>query len=200
MRARGHSLLLAGLVVVAALVLHELRYVIGYGHDAGRALSEQGHSYLSVADLGVVVLLGLGMTQLLVSLRRALHTATSADHAPFGVLWLASFAALLGIYAGQELLEGVLASGHPTGLAALAVNGGWSALPLAMALATVVALLLRGAAAVEALVARRGRARPRRPRAAVSVPVLPLLSRGPDGPPLARKLASRAPPLAAHPS
>src|SRR5215510_9322516 len=128
MRPKGHTLLVAGLVVVAALVLHELRYLIGYGHDAGRALASQGHGYLSFADMGVVLLLGAGMAQLLLSLRRALHTSTHGAHAPFGVLWLASFAALLGIYSCQELLEGLLATGHPTGFAALAVNGGWSAL------------------------------------------------------------------------
>jgi hypothetical protein len=197
MRPRGHTLLVAGLVVVAALVLHELRYLIGYGDHAAQALASQGHSYLSVADVGVVVLLGAGMAQLLLSLRRALRTSTAMAHAPFGVLWLASFAALLGIYAGQELLEGVFATGHPTGFAALAVNGGWSAVPLAMALATVVALLLRGAAAVEALVARR-RPRPRRRPAAVFVPRLASMARRPAGRPLARKLASRAPPVAAH--
>jgi hypothetical protein len=197
MRPKGHTLLLVGLVVVAALVLHELRYLIGYGHDAGRALASQGHDYLSFTDIGVVVLLGGGMAQLLLSLRRALRTSTAGAYAPFGVLWLASFAALLGIYCGQELLEGLLSTGHPSGFAALAVNGGWSALPLAMALATVVALLLRGAAAVEALVARRRRPRPRRAHADVFVPRLAFLSRGPAGPPLARKLASRAPPVAA---
>ena len=37
------------LVTVAALALHELRYLIGYGGGTPEALSSQGHGYLPVA-------------------------------------------------------------------------------------------------------------------------------------------------------
>jgi len=194
MRVRGRTLLLAGLIAVAALALHELRYLIGYGAFAGSALATQGHGYLPFAGPGVVLLLGLGLGQLLLTFRRALRSATATPPPPFGLLWLASICGLLAIYGSQELLEGLLSSGHPTGVAALGVDGGWSALPLACGLGLIVALALRGVATAEALVARRARRAPgvdpRAPRLDPPRPDAhrPLLSV------LATKLASRAPP------
>jgi hypothetical protein len=194
MRPAGRTLLLAGLIAVAVLVLHELRYVIGYGGHAGRALAEQGHGYLPLASIGVLLLLALGVGQLLLAFRRALRSATASPAPPFGLLWLAAISALLAIYCGQELLEGLLATGHPTGFGALAANGGWSALPLAIALGALVALALRGAAAVEGRVAARARGprplparapRARHPRPSVDIPPRSVL---------ALKLAGRGPP------
>src|SRR6186997_3625476 len=175
MRATGRTLLLAALVAVAVLVLHELRYLIGYGGQASHALAVQGHGYLPGASVGVMLLLGLGVAQVLLAFRRALHSATASPAPPLGLLWIASACALLAIYCSQELLEGLLSTGHPNGFAALAANGGWSALPLAVGLGLIVALALRGVAAAESLVARRALrvgstirppgARPLRPRA-----------------------------------
>jgi hypothetical protein len=193
MQPKRRTILLAALVAVAVLVLHELRYVIGYGDLAGEALASQGHGYLPGASVGVLLLLALGVGQLLLAFRRALRSGTAGPAPPFGLLWLASICALLAVYCCQELLEGLLSTGHPSGFAALAADGGWSALPLAVGLGLLVALALRGVAAAEALVARR--ARPRRggvraPRVSLPRPDAdrPLLSV------LARKLASRAPP------
>jgi hypothetical protein len=196
MRAKGRTLLLAALVAVAVLVLHELRYLIGYGGQASHELAVQGHGYLPGADAGVLLLVGLGVAQVLLAFRRALRSATSSPAPPLGVLWIASACALLAIYCSQESLEGLLSTGHPNGFAALAANGGWSALPLAVGLGLIVALALRGVAAAESLVARRAlragsRIRPprvRRPRPRAARPL---------GSVLARKLASRAPPRAA---
>jgi len=141
----------------------------------------------------VLLLLGFAAGQVLLALRRALRSATASPAPPFGLLWLSSICALLAVYCGQELLEGVLSSGHPSGFAALAVDGGWSALPLAVGLGLLVALALRGVAAAEALVAKRARARrgrvraprARRPRPDAERPLISVL---------ALKLASRAPP------
>jgi hypothetical protein len=196
MRARWLSPLLAALIAVAVLVLHELRYLIGYGADAGTALATQGHSYLPSVSLAAVVLLALAVGRLLLSFRAALRTATAGSAPPFGVLWLAAICALLAVYCSQELLEGLLATGHPVGFAALAVDGGWSAIPLAVALGGVVALLLRGAAAAEALVAAYGR------RASAGVARPAHARRRPDActaprTPLAANLAGRAPPAVA---
>jgi hypothetical protein len=196
MGAKGRTLLLAALVAVAVLALHELRYLIGYGGNAGHELAVQGHGYLPGASVGVLLLAGLGVAQVLLAFRRALRSATASPAPPFGVLWIASICALLAIYCSQELLEGLLATGHPSGFGALAANGGWSALPLAFGLALIVALALRGVAAAESLVARRARRsgiavrapRARRPRPRGDRPL---------GSVLARKLASRAPPGAA---
>jgi hypothetical protein len=194
MQPIGRRLLLAALVAVAALVLHELRYLIGYGGVASEALASQGHGYLPAASSGVLLLFTLGVGQALLAVRRALRSATASPAPPFGVLWLASICALLMIYCGQELLEGVLSPGHPSGFAALAADGGWSALPLAAGLGLLVAVALRGVAAAEALVARRARhgrgrvrgaPRARRPRPDAERPLISVL---------ALKLASRAPP------
>jgi hypothetical protein len=143
-----------------------------------------------------MLLLGLGMAQVLLAFRRALRSATASPAPPLGVLWIASACALLAIYCSQELLEGLLSTGHPNGFAALAANGGWSALPLAVGLGLVVALALRGVAAAESLVARRAlrvgsTVRPPRARRPRPLPDRPL------GSVLARKLARRAPPRAA---
>jgi len=197
MRLRGRSLLLASLIAVAALVLHELRYVIGYGSHAGEALASQGHGYLQLADIGVLLLLALGVGQLLLAFRRALRSATASPAAPFGLLWLASISGLLAVYCSQELLEGMFSAGHPNGFAALAAQRGWVALPLAIALGLLVALALRGAAAVEAHVAshaRRMRIAPARSLLAGSL--RPRHAERPRAGVLASKLASRAPPLA----
>lgn len=199
MRAKGRTLLLAALVAVAVLVLHELRYLIGYGGLASHELAVQGHGYLPDASVGVMLLAGLGVAQMLLAFRRALRSATASPAAPFGVLWIASTCALLAIYCSQELLEGFLSTGHPSGLAALAANGGWSALPLALGLGAIVALALRGVAAAESLVARRARRRRVSVRAPRARPPRPRSHR-PLGSVLARKLASRAPPARASAS
>ncbi|HEY6780956.1 MAG TPA: hypothetical protein VI111_08385 [Thermoleophilaceae bacterium] len=196
MRPAGRTLLLAGLIAVAVLVLHELRYLIGYGGHAGQALAEQGHGYLPLAGIGVLLLLALGVGQLLLAFRHALRSATASPAPPFGLLWLAAISALLTIYCSQELIEGMLATGHPAGFGALAADGGWSALPLAIGLGALVALALRGAAAVE----RRAAARARAPRSLparaprVSHP-RPAVAAAPRSV-LALKLAGRGPPRA----
>lgn len=196
MRARWLTPLLAALIAVAELVLHELRYLVGYGADAGIALADQGHGYLTLASLAVVVGLALALGRLLLAFRRALRTATASSVPPFGLLWLAAVCALLAIYCSQELLEGLLSTGHPDGFAALAVNGGWSAIPLAIALGAVVALVLRGAAAAESVLAsarRRSAAAPTRPPRASRRPDIVRVRRAP----LAARCAGRAPPAAA---
>ena len=81
-------------------------------------------------------------------------------------VWLSFTVILLGVYAGQELLEGVLGGGPVTGPLALLAHGGWLVLGLAPAIAGVLTLALRGADAAVALAARAGAARRRRPRRA----------------------------------
>ena len=45
-RALIRCLARAALVPAAALVVHQLRYVLAYGSGAGIELARQGHSYL----------------------------------------------------------------------------------------------------------------------------------------------------------
>jgi hypothetical protein len=127
----------------------------------------------------------LGMFGPLVAIALALAVGTwIGDRA---ATWRLTTVALLAIFALQESVE-VAVSGD-------AVDGGaWFALPLAVAIGGLIALLLRGARAVE-----RG-IRPWSPVAFVPAPT-PTFAVPPPAcvrplAPLARLLAGRAPPLA----
>jgi hypothetical protein len=184
-RLRSCALLAAG-----ALALHQLRYMLAYGHDAGHALREQGHAYLAPVTAVVV-------TIVVIALATGLHHLAAAAPARPGRrlpwLWPWATGALLAVFAAQESIEGALTPGHPGGLAALVGHGGWVAVPLAAAIGLVVALMLRGVPPVTYPVARR-LARAAVPRAPLVLPVRP-------APPLRRypalaTAAGRAPPRA----
>lgn len=197
MRKRPPTLRVAALLAVAALVLHELRYLAGYGGHADAALAGQGHAYLALLSPAAAVLLALAAAQLLRALRRAGRAGTACEAAPgFLATWAGASAGLLCVHAGQELAEGWLAAGHPAGLAALTAHGGAVAVPLALALGALVALGVRGAAVAVELAARRSlRRSPVRAPAGPGTP-----SASPELPApavLARNLAGRAPPVSA---
>ena len=181
------------LVAVAALALHELRYLIGYSGRTPEALSSQGHGYLPVAGALAGALLVVAAAQLTGRVLRARLRGEGDERAPrLRVAWLWASVALLAIFVAQESLEGLLSSGHPDGLAAVTANGGLVSIPLAAALGGLVALGLRGAGRVVAAAARRARLplprprpRLRRPR---SEPARPLAGV------LALNLAGRSPP------
>ena len=197
MREQRSRLRAGALIAASALALHELRYLVGYGDGAGRAIAEQGHSYLPAAGALVALALALAGVQLAAALAGVARRPGAERHAtPFKVSWALASAALLGVYAGQELTEGLLASGHPSGLAALASDGGLVALPLAVGLGLLVALVLRGARAALAATSDRPAAampRARRLLAVVRPAAAPLLA---PTSPIARNLAGRAPPAA----
>jgi len=194
MAGRISTLRAAAVMTAAALGVHELRYLIGYGGDAGSTLSAQGHWYLAFAGVAAAGLLAAATVALIVAMTRAQRTGErDGEGLPFGVLWLSASIGLALIYCSQELLEGVLASGHPVGLAGVLSAGGWTAFPIALGFGLLVALLLRGADAVIASAGRRSAkpgetssaARPSRPHR----PALP-----PPASVLALNLAGRAPP------
>jgi hypothetical protein len=192
--ARAPTVRLAAVIAPAALLLHELRYLIGFGDHAGAALASRGHAYLPLAAGVAGLLLTLGTAQLLVALGRAHRSAREEAPAGFAATWLTVAAALLAVYSAQELLEALLAPGHEPAAAALVAGGGWSALPLALAIGAAVALLLRFVQRAVALAAARGRRPlPRGAGRTVGRPAAPVLGAGPV---LARHLAGRAPPLA----
>ena len=132
-RLRCFALLGAG-----ALGLHELRYLIGYGGDAGRALAEQGHGYLDAVTAVVALTLVAALAALVAAL---VHGAAAAKRPPrrWRVRWLACSGALLAVFTLQELVEGALSPGHPAGLVGVAGSGGWIAVPLALAIGAAVA-------------------------------------------------------------
>jgi hypothetical protein len=107
-------------------------------------------------------------------------------------LWPVAAAGLIAMYAGQELLEGALSSGHPDGVAGVFGAGGWVALPLAVVLGGVVALAVGVARTLEER-AVPGIAVPR----ALAAPTdwrTPARRCRPKGRLLATHLAGRSPP------
>ena len=156
---------------VAAFAVHQLRFWLAYGGGTTDELARTGHSYLH----SVVPWMVLAVALVAGAFLRAAGRAMSGQLSPtrftgsLAVLWLLCAVALLGIYAVQELLEGVFATGHAAGLAGVFADGGWWAAPVAAAIGLVLAAALHGARWVLAEVARRGGVRRRAPRAQVRV-------------------------------
>jgi hypothetical protein len=141
MTSRRFALMAVGLLPAAALAVHELRYRLAFGDQTGSVLAEHGHGYLGVLAPVVAVLCALACARLLLSVARGLPESTG--RAGVVRLWLACAAAVFAVYAGQELLEGALSAGHPTGLEALFAAGGWVSAPLSVLIGLGIALTLR---------------------------------------------------------
>jgi hypothetical protein len=148
----------AASVPAAAFAVHQLRYLLTYGDAAGAALQRQGHAYVHSLVPWIVLLLALAVGAFLSGLGRALVKQTSVTRYSFSLLglWILCSASLVAIYASQESLEGLLATGHPGGLAGVFGNGGWWAIPAALCVGFVLAALLHGARwAIAKLASRR---------------------------------------------
>ena len=145
----------------AAFAVHQLRYVLAFGTNAGLELQRQGHSYLHSFVPWIVVLIALVAGGFLRSLGKAFagHTSLSRFSLSFSALWLVCSAALVGIYVGQELLEGFVLTGHPAGLVGVFGYGGWWSIPVALCVGLVLAAVFHGARWVLDAVARRHGAR-----------------------------------------
>jgi len=184
------------LMPLAAWTVHQVRYLAAYGSGAPRQLADQGHAYLDLVMPVILVLASLAFGAFVLRFARAWsregnqHSATGSTSR----LWVTIAAGLVAIYTGQELLEGVLASGHAPGLAGVLGNGGWWALPAAVMVAGLLAFAVRGARVVEALLGRRV-SRRRRISVAPMLP-MPLSAALSPAAPLARRGAGRAPPAA----
>jgi hypothetical protein len=196
-RITGVSLRSRGLLLlpVGAFVVHQLRYRIAYGPQASAQLHAQGHSYLDSFAPWLVLLLCLAVGSFLARVSQALATGRPTGcRRSFGAVWVVATCLLIGIYAIQEFLEGLVAAGHPSGLQGVVGHGGWWAGIVAIGVGAVIALLLRAATAVVDAAARAG-PRPRSlrldlGRTAVPVPVSVARPR-----PLAASRAGRAPPF-----
>jgi hypothetical protein len=183
---------LGSLLAFSAFGLHQLRYELAHGGDAGPRLAAEGHGYLAGA---LPFLAALAVAALLATVLCARLGSPVSRRSP-GARALAYAIAILAVYCSQELLEGALAAGHPAGLDAVAGSAGWVALPLALVLGAVTALVVVALELVEAVLVSdpgerlrlipprvHGRARdPRRRAGALS--------------PLAFGLARRPPPAA----
>ena len=193
----------AALMPAAALAVHQLRYELAFGANANHVLMAQGHAYLASLTPWIVLLttLSVGATLGTLAQRWAGAPRRSGPRRAAGLgVWLAAALALLAIYSGQELLEGLLATGHPGGLAGVFGDGGWWALPLALLAGGVLALALRGVRAAEQVLAAASPARglaQLRARALDALLVRPAAPQLVAPAPLARAAAGRAPPRGA---
>ena len=185
---------------MGALGVHDLRYLIAYRGHAGRELALQGHGYLAIAAPLIAGLVVLAAAAFASRLAGAYTRGEERAGASPSVrrLWAFASTLLVLVFSIQEWIEGQLATGHPAGVAAVFGHGGWVAIPLAMCIGLVIALLLRGAEAAVAIAASRGR-----PLPALLSPRLTSLTVGESvcvpvalGA-LANRHAPRAPPLAA---
>jgi hypothetical protein len=189
----------AALMPAAVLTVHQLRFLLAFGGGSGAELEKEGHQYLSALAapiaMSVAIVVGLFFARLASAWRVGGAGEERAPRRSFLRLALLIGASLLALYSCQELLEGMLSSGHPGGFDGVFGDGGWWAVPLSLACGLLVAAALRGArAAIRWAAARRRRATtshgrpapsPRPRRLALPRPV-----------PLAGAAAGRAPPPA----
>jgi hypothetical protein len=182
----AHRVRLAALFALGAFAVHQLRYLASPGPSADLA---HGHGYM--ADLLPPIAV-FSLAAVLATLIRGTEAASPVRSSIFRRAPLLA-AGLLAVFVGQESLEGV-AAGHPGGFAAVFGHGGWLAIPIAIAIAFVCAVVARVLEGVEGAIARvhrgcRRRRAPRLPgRRPHAGPMLPQIS------PLAFGLARRPPP------
>jgi hypothetical protein len=180
------------LAPAAVFAVHQLRYTLAYGGRANAELAAQGHSYLSSLVPWTILAVAFAGGSFL---RRFAGALRAGSPGPVGRLsasglWAVTWGGLLALYAIQETLEGVLATGHPGGAGGVVGHGGWWAVPAAAAVAALVTLLLLLGRVLLRVAASAPRVR-YRCVALVAVPagVAPAVVR-----PLARAAAGRAPP------
>jgi hypothetical protein len=186
---------------VAAFAVHQLRFVLAFGSGAGAELKETGHSYFHSVVPWIMLLVGISVGAFLWSLGRAAtgrrSTSASKRGISFLTLWFVCASCLLAIYCTQEFLEGLLATGHPTGIEGIFGFGGLWSIPAAIGVGLVLATLVHGASWTLEQVSRRCssvlRARARRiprvvrPRDIALLRVAPLVRGWCDrGPPVPR--------------
>ncbi|MGO9498802.1 MAG: hypothetical protein ACLQA5_19130 [Solirubrobacteraceae bacterium] len=147
MRARIAGFVYVALFPPAAFAVHQLRYWLAYGSNAGLELQRTGHSYLHSVVPWLVLLLALAVGGFLRALGRAFAAQTSRARFTLSLtaMWLTCSAALIAIFACQEFLEGLFATGHPGGLVGVFGYGGWWSIPAALSIGLVLATLLHGA-------------------------------------------------------
>jgi hypothetical protein len=180
------------LLAVGALTLHELSYWL---IDGVSGVGSHTHSYMPLAVGLATVLLLLACAGFVRTLVYAMRGIEDEGHPPrFRVLWPLLALALLAVFSLQEWVEGWVTPGHPSGVGHVAGHIGPGGLVIAVAIAALIALLLRGARSAVAALARRQLAPlPRRAPLSTTPARQPFFISRLDV--LAGNLAGRAPPL-----
>jgi hypothetical protein len=145
------------LLPLCVLVVHQLRFYIAFGRDAPMWLAREGHAYLSTAEPIALLIAALAVGGFVGRLARAWQRGGEAGSVEPGRgrllrIWALCAVVLFAFYCGQELIEGLLATGHPAGLAGILGHGGWLAAPIAMLVAAALTAALRVASSLVALV------------------------------------------------
>lgn len=180
----------------AALLVHQLRFMLAFGSGSGAELQRTGHSYLHSLVPWIVLLLALAAGGFLRAVGRAFARQSSLPRYTFSLagLWVLCSVCLLSIYVVQEGLEGWFATGHPAGLVGIFGYGGWWAVPASVCVGLVLAAWFHGARWVVRTVARlRLGRRPVRRRRVGSLP-RPVDFLAPRVAPLAEGWSGRGPP------
>lgn len=196
-RRVGRGAAQIALLPAGAFAVHQLRYLLAFGGEAGLMLRQQGHSYLHSVVPWLVLLIALAVGAFLRSLGSAFSDQTSAPRftVSFMGLWLACSAALICIYVCQESLEGLLVTGHPGGLIGIFGFGGWWSIPAAACVGLVLAAVFHGARwLVDEVALRCARSRSYR-RRRVRPALRPPLASPASLAPLADGRSGRGPPL-----
>jgi hypothetical protein len=187
----AHNVRLAAIVASGAFALHQLRYLLAFGSGSAD-LAEHGHRYMTDLLPAIAVLVLAGAVATLI---RGTEGASPAG-TPLARRTAIFAGALLAIYVAQESLEALLSAGDPAGPATLLANGGWLALPLALCIGTLSALLARALEGVERAIALVHAVRVRSRAPSVRGRALPARALRLAFAPLAFGLARRPPPSA----
>jgi hypothetical protein len=195
-RVAIRSLGRAALVPGAALAVHQLRFVLAFGGGAGVQLTRSGHSYLHSMVPWIVLLIGVAVGAFLWALGGALAGQRSVSRFTLSLaaLWMVCSASLVAIFATQEFLEGLFATGHPAGLVGIFGYGGWWSIPAALCVGLVLAAVFHGARWVLDEVAQRRNAVPAAAAARPATLARPRDALLPRLSPLAEGWSGRGPP------
>ncbi len=200
---RGSMVGQVAMLAPAAFLVHQLRYLLAFGGDAGAELQRTGHSYLHSLVPWIVLLVALALGVFLRSLGRAFTGHSSVPRYSVSLLgmWFACSVCLIAIFVCQELLEEAFAPGHPAGFPGIFGFGGWWAIPASVGVGLVLAAWYHGTRWVlQQIVERHARTQgrptgagpaPARPPRLVVARLAPLVGGWSDrGPP--RRLGARS--------
>jgi hypothetical protein len=180
------------LLLAGGVAVHQLVYGL-----AGVRPDEHAHAYLDWLTPALFGLLVAGVAELVLRALRVHRHATKPP--PRGrALWPVLSLLLVAIFASQELAETLLTRGDEHGHAVRELvlgHGLWIAAPVSLVVGAVLALALRGAAAVDAWCLRIEPTRPAAPPSPPQARPAPVLARRGPRDLLGRHLAGRAPPV-----